>query len=82
MAKMKGNYWKVDEKTYKLQLKTRSDQTEIEDCLPGWDCISFGYAPSTQEDILIFEKKFESDLDWTKFLNSDLTLEMIDLKEA
>ena len=82
MAKMKGNYWKVDEKTYKLQLKTRSDQTEIEDYLPGWDCISFGYAPSTQEDILIFEKKFESDLDWTKFLNSDLTLEMIDLKEA
>ena len=82
MRKIKGNYWKVDDTTYKLQLRTRTDQTEIQEYLPGWDCVSFGYVPTTQEDILIFERKFQSDIDWTNFLNSDLTLEAIELKEV
>jgi hypothetical protein len=82
MKRLKGNYWKVDEVTYKLQLKTRVEQREVQEYLPGWDCISFGYAPSTQEDILIFERKFKSEMDWTKFLNSDLTLETIELREV
>ncbi len=82
MEKLKGNYWKVEKNTYKLQLKTRANQEEIQSRLPGWDCVSFGYVPTTQEDILIFEREFESELDWTNFLNSDLTLENIDLREV
>ena len=81
MKKLKGEYWKVDETTYKLQLRTKQDQAQVESKLPGWLCVSFGHVPSLQEDILIFERNFQSKMDWTNFLNSDLTLETIDLKE-
>ena len=72
----------MDESKYKLQLKTRIEQDEIEQMLPGWICVSFGYSPNTQEDILVFEKNFKSELDWTNFLNSDSITETIDLREV
>jgi hypothetical protein len=78
---MKGKYWKVDDCRYKLQLKTTNNQNEVEDFLSGWECVSFGYAPTTEEDILIFEKTFSSVVDWTNFLNSDKINETIELKE-
>lgn len=78
---MKGKYWKIDEHKYKLQLRTTNEQSEVEDFLSDWQCVSFGYAPKTEEDILIFEKTFNSDIDWTRFLNSDRIVETIDMKE-
>lgn len=79
---MKGKYWKIDDNKYKLQLKTTNNQDEVESLLPDWECVSFGYAPTTEEEILIFEKTFNSDVDWTRFLNSDKIIETIELKEA
>ena len=79
---MKGKYWKIDDNKYKLQLKTTNNQDEVESLLPDWECVSFGYAPITEEEILIFEKTFNSDVDWTRFLNSDKIIETIELKEA
>ena len=83
MRRMKGEYWKVEENKYRLQLKTTAEQKVIQDMLPGWECISFGYIPTTKQDILVFERDFESSFDWTKFLNSDnITTENIELKEV
>lgn len=82
MRRIKASYWKVEETKYKLQLRTKVQQDRIEDMLPGWQCVSFGYAPATQEDILIFEKRFASEFDWTMFLRSDIINELIEMKEA
>jgi len=81
MSRIKANYWKVEESKYKLQLKTRVEQKEIEKVLKGWSCISYGYAPNTSEDIYIFEKNFNSEFDWTNFLKSDTVNELIEMKE-
>lgn len=81
MKRIKASYWKVEESKYKLQLKTRIEQEQIKEMLPGWECVSFGYIPKTQEDILIFEKQFGSEFDWTNFLKSDTVNELIEMKE-
>ncbi len=81
MSRIKANYWKVEESRYKLQLKTRVEQKEIEKVLKGWSCVSYGYAPKTSEDIYIFEKNFNSEFDWTSFLKSDTVNELIEMKE-
>ena len=60
MAKIKANYWEIEDYKYKLQLKTKIKQRMLEEVLIGWNCVSFGYIPKTQEDIYIFEKQFES----------------------
>jgi hypothetical protein len=73
----------VNESKYKLQLRTnREQEEEVKEILPGWECVSFGYIPTTQEDILIFEKEFHSEIDWTNFLKSDTITETIEMKEA
>ena len=81
MRKIKASYWKVEKDTYKLQVRTADEQETIQEILPGWQCVSFGYIPSTSEEILIFEKRFDSEIDWTKFLNSDMIIEKIEMKE-
>ena len=82
MPRIKANYWKVEKSNkYKLQLKTRIEQREIEKLLQGWACTSYGYVPRTREDIYIFEKDFNSEFDWTSFLNSDTVNEFIEMKE-
>lgn len=80
--KIKADYWKVEESKYKLQLRTRIEQDKIEEALPGWACVSFGYNPSTSEDIYVFEREFESEFDWTNFLNSDSVNKTIEMKEV
>ena len=80
-GKIKVDYWKVEESRYKLQLKTRIEQGKIEEALPGWECVSFGYNPGTSEDIYVFEKDFESEFDWTNFLNSDSVNAIMEMKE-
>lgn len=82
MKRIKASYWKVEETKYKLQLKTKIEQEQVEEMLPGWQCVSFGYIPTTQEDILIFEREFSSEFDWTNFLRSDTINELIEMREA
>jgi len=82
MKRIKASYWKVEETKYKLQLKTKIEQEQVEEMLPGWQCVSFGYIPTTQEDILIFEREFGSEFDWTSFLRSDTINELIEMREA
>ena len=82
MSKVKGKYWKTDEKTVKLQLKTDKEQYMLEEALPGWQCVSYGYIPKTKEDIYVFQKKFETDRDWLSFLKSEKLTRLIELKEV
>jgi len=82
MSKVKGDYWKVNEKTVKLQIKTDKEQRKLEEALPGWNCVSYGYVPKTEEDIYVFERVFSSELDWTNFLNSDKISSLIEMREV
>lgn len=82
MSKVKGKYWKTDEKTVKLQLKTDKEQYMLEEALPGWQCVSYGYIPKTKEDIYVFQKKFETDRDWLSFLKSEKLTRLIEMKEV
>ena len=81
MKKIKASYWKVKEDTYKLQIQTKEEQKDIQKMLPGWQCVSFVYVPSTSEEILVFEKSFKSEIDWTKFLNSDMIIEKVEMRD-
>ena len=82
MARVIGKYWKCDELTVNLQIKTNQQQENIEKALPGWMCVSYGYIPKTMEDLYIFQRRFESELDWAKFLNSEKTTDLIEMKEV
>ena len=82
MKRVKGDYWKVNTETVKLQIRTTEEQSQLEEVLPGWMCVSYGYAPSTNEDIYVFEKRFQSEIDWTNFLNSDKVNLVIEMKEV
>ncbi len=77
---LKGDYWRTELNTFKLQIKTNRDQKEIENMLPGWSCISYGYAPRTSEDIYVFERKFHSDNEWINFLNSSKAIKLIEIE--
>jgi hypothetical protein len=81
MSKIKGEHWKTSDKTVRLQIATNKQQQQLQEALPGWECISFGYIPKTNQDIYVFERHFETELDWTNFLSSDKTKSLIDMKE-
>ena len=82
MSRVKGEYWKVEENVIRLQIKTDKEQRKLEEALPGWQCVSYGYVPKTSEDIYVFEKKFDLELDWTKFLYSAKINNLIEMKEV
>tara|TARA_B100000900_G_scaffold325096_2_gene284878 strand:+ start:2052 stop:2309 length:258 start_codon:yes stop_codon:yes gene_type:complete len=82
MKRIEANYWKVEETKYKLQLRTRVEQSKLEEALPGWSCVSYGYIPNTEEDLYIFEREFSSEFDWTNFLKSDKINTIIEMKEV
>ena len=82
MSKVKGEHWKIDENTVRMQIKTSKEQRKLEEALPGWQCVSYGYVPSTSEDIYVFEKKFESEIDWKEFMDSDKIKNLIEMKEV
>ena len=80
MAKVKGDYWKTEENIVKLQIRTHQEQEKLQEALPGWNCISYGYVPKTSDDIYVFEKKFTSEIDWTNFLNSDKINQLLEMR--
>lgn len=82
MRKVKGEHWKVDERTIRIQIKTDEEQCKLEEALPGWQCVSYGYIPKTSEDIYIFEREFDSDKDWMSFKNSDKITNLIEMREV
>ena len=82
MGRIKAEYWKTDETKYRIQIKTTLNHTEATALLPGWECVSFGYIPNTQEDILVFEKQFTTEKDWTNFTKTDTIIKLIELREV
>jgi len=82
MSRVKGEHWKVNEKTVRIQIRTDKEQHKLEEALPGWQCVSYGYVPKTSEDIYIFEKEFESESDWTRFIKSEKIKNLIEMKEV
>lgn len=82
MSRVKGEHWKVNENTIRMQIKTDKEQYKLEEALPGWQCVSYGYIPKTSEDIYIFEKEFESESDWISFTKSEKIKNLIEMKEV
>ena len=82
MKRVKGEYWRINERIVRLQIKTDKEQYKLEEALPGWQCISYGYVPKTSEDIYVFEREFHLELDWTRFINSDKINNLIEMKEV
>jgi hypothetical protein len=82
MRKVKGEHWKVDERTIRIQIKTDEEQCKLEEALPGWQCVSYGYVPKTSEDIYVFEREFDSDKEWMSFKNSDKITNLIEMREV
>ena len=82
MEKVKGKYWIVQDTTVKLQIKTDKEQYMLEEALPGWQCVSYGYVPNTEEDIYVFERTFKSELDWKSFLKNDKVNNLIEIREV
>jgi hypothetical protein len=77
-----GECWNVQDNLYRIQVKTTLEHQEALALLPGWDCVSFGYIPETQEDILVFEKQFITEKDWTNFTKTDTIIKLIELREV
>ena len=82
MGRIKAKYWKTDDNKYRIQFKTTLEHQEALALLPGWDCVSFGYIPDTQEDILVFERQFFTEKDWTNFTKTDTIIKLIELREV
>ena len=82
MGRIKAKYWKTDDTRYRIQFKTKLEHQEAMGLLPGWDCVSFGYIPDTQEDILVFERQFIAEKDWTNFTKTDTIIKLIELREV
>ena len=82
MGRIKAKYWKTGDTKYRIQFKTTLDHREASSLLPGWECVSFGYIPNTQEDILVFEKQFITEKDWTNFTKTDTIIKLIELREV
>tara|TARA_A200000159_G_scaffold67039_1_gene62045 strand:- start:6507 stop:6764 length:258 start_codon:yes stop_codon:yes gene_type:complete len=82
MKRVKGEHWKVGENTVRLQIQTNKEQSQLEEVLPGWQCVSYGYIPRTCEDIYVFEKQFDCELDWAEFANSDKIKNLIEMREV
>ena len=81
MKRIKADYWTQDN-TLRLQIKTKIEQTEIQRILLGWNCISYGYAPKTAEDIYVFERVFSTENDLTDFIKSDIIIEQLEMREV
>lgn len=82
MKEIKADYWIVEENKVKLQIKTTEQQTDLQDILPGWKCVSYGFVPKTMEDIYVFEKQFDKQKDLARFVNSGMINEQIKIREV
>jgi len=82
MGRIKAKYWKTGDTKYRIQFKTTLEHQEAAALLPGWECVSFGYIPDTQEDILVFERQFFTEKDWTNFTKTDTIIKIIELREV
>lgn len=82
MKREKGEHWKIDSNTVRVQIKTKISQHKLEEVLQGWQCVSYGFIPKTSEDIYVFEKKFDSEKDWRNFINSEKIKNLIEMKEV
>ena len=82
MGRIKAKYWKTEGTKYRIQFKTTMEHQAAARLFPGWECVSFGYIPTTQEDILVFEKQFDTEKDWTNFTKTDTVIKLIELKEV
>ena len=80
--RVKGEHWTTGENIIRLQIKTAEEQRKLEEALPGWRCVSYGYIPKTSEDIYVFEKKFESSAAWKSFRDSEEIKQLIEMKEV
>ena len=82
MKKVKGEHWKVEGNVVRLQIRTEENQAKLQEFLPGWHCVSYGYVPSTNEDIYVFEKDFYTEIEWNEFLSSKKTNSLFEMKEV
>ncbi len=82
MEKIKGEFWRVEDNKLRLQIKTKIEQREIQEILPEWKCVSYGFIPKTMEDIYVFERRFDKENDLTNFVNSDNIVKRLEMREV
>jgi len=82
MEKIKGEFWRIEDNKLRLQIKTKIEQREIQEILPEWKCVSYGFIPKTMEDIYVFERRFDKENDLTNFVNSDNIVKRLEMREV
>lgn len=82
MKEITADYWIVEGRRVKLQIKTNMEQAELQEILQDWACTSYGFIPKTMQDIYIFEKEFSKQKDLTRFINSDMINKQIKKREV
>ena len=82
MKEITADYWIVEGRRVKLQIKTNMEQAELQEILRDWACTSYGFIPKTMQDIYIFEKEFSKQKDLTRFINSDMINKQIRKREV
>jgi hypothetical protein len=82
MEKITGDFWRTQENKARIQIKTKEEQVKIQELLPGWRCVSYGYIPKTMEDIYVFEKEFKTEKGLTSFMNSDNIIKQLEIREV
>lgn len=82
MEKIKGEFWRVEDNKFRIQIKTKIEQREIQEILPEWKCVSYGFIPKTMEDIYVFERRFDKENDLTNFVNSDNIVKRLEMREV
>ena len=82
MERIKGDFWRLEGNKLRIQIKTKIEQREIQEILPGWQCVSYGFIPKTMEDIYVFERKFDKENDLTSFVNSDNIVKRLEMREV
>ena len=82
MERIKGEFWRLEENKLRIQIRTKVEQREIQEILPEWKCVSYGFIPKTMEDIYVFERKFDKENDLTNFVNSDSIVKRLEMREV
>jgi len=82
MKEIIADYWIVESKKVRLQVKTNLEQSQLQEILQDWSCVSYGFVPKTMQDIYIFEKEFNKQKDLTRFINSDIINKQIRKREV
>ena len=81
---MNASAWGTRNKSYRLQIKyKKGSKTKIKKMLEGWKITGEGFHPSTNSEILIFQRSFQTQSDLEVWLTQHVDFEtnLLDSKD-